>query len=629
MSTTPEEILKTYWGHEHFRPQQAEIIQSVLLGKDTIALLPTGGGKSICFQIPGLLLEGITIVISPLIALMNDQVSQLKMRGVKAMAIPSGTSYQDLDALLDNCIYGNYKFIYLSPERLQQPIVQERIKQMPVSLIAVDEAHCISQWGHDFRPSYIEIFQLRDLHPEVPIIAVTATATEKVLKDIKKHLQLTASATFKSSYERKNLTYTIIESQDKYNDLVRALTQTANAVIIYVRSRKATIQLSQFLNERGITTQFYHGGLSAKQRNLNFKDWIENKAKVMIGTSAFGMGIDKADVSLVVHFNIPDSVENYFQEAGRAGRDGNPAKALLFYNENDTLRLQSQFLDVIPDVAFVKEVYRRLCNYFTIAYGEGQGEVVQLNFSEFCDTYKLKAITTYNALTLLDRNAVIVLDKTFSQRATISFKVSDVMLTYYLIKNKQLDTIVKAVLRTYGGIFEQVTTINYSVLATKSETTIDAVHKTLLRLHADDIIAYNHKSFDTAITFLQPREDDRTINTISPHIKAQAAAKHLQIEHIKTYIHQKKSCRSQWLLNYFGESTSLPCGHCDICKTHTHTLQPKEIADRIVEALRLGEQSSKDLERITTDKESLFTALNALLSRRKIKLTPHNTYILS
>jgi len=629
LSTTPEEILKTYWGHEHFRPQQAEIIQSVLLGKDTIALLPTGGGKSICFQIPGLLLEGITIVISPLIALMNDQVSQLKMRGVKAMAIPSGTSYQDLDALLDNCIYGNYKFIYLSPERLQQPIVQERIKQMPVSLIAVDEAHCISQWGHDFRPSYIEIFQLRDLHPEVPIIAVTATATEKVLKDIKKHLQLTASATFKSSYERKNLTYTIIESQDKYNDLVRALTQTANAVIIYVRSRKATIQLSQFLNERGITTQFYHGGLSAKQRNLNFKDWIENKAKVMIGTSAFGMGIDKADVSLVVHFNIPDSVENYFQEAGRAGRDGNPAKALLFYNENDTLRLQSQFLDVIPDVAFVKEVYRRLCNYFTIAYGEGQGEVVQLNFSEFCDTYKLKAITTYNALTLLDRNAVIVLDKTFSQRATISFKVSDVMLTYYLIKNKQLDTIVKAVLRTYGGIFEQVTTINYSVLATKSETTIDAVHKTLLRLHADDIIAYNHKSFDTAITFLQPREDDRTINTISPHIKAQAAAKHLQIEHIKTYIHQKKSCRSQWLLNYFGESTSLPCGHCDICKTHTHTLQPKEIADRIVEALRLGEQSSKDLERITTDKESLFTALNALLSRRKIKLTPHNTYILS
>ncbi|EAQ37898.1 ATP-dependent DNA helicase RecQ [Dokdonia sp. MED134] len=623
-----KDILTTYWGHSNFRPQQAEIIKNVLAGEDSIALLPTGGGKSLCYQLPSLLLDGITIVVSPLIALMKDQVMGLQEKGIKALSITSGISYGELDTLLDNCIYGNYKLLYLSPERLQQELVQERIKLMNVSLIAVDEAHCISQWGHDFRPAYRDISKLRALKPNCPIIALTATATTKVLEDITTLLDLKQPQLFKTSYHRKNLTYKIRLATDKFYELETVLANTPQSAIVYVRNRKATLNTAHFLKGRGITATSYHGGMSREERHKQYLAWRTNKVQVMVGTSAFGMGIDKADVDTVVHLEIPDSIENYFQEAGRAGRAGQESQAVLLYNENDEVRLENQFLKVIPDTHTVKKTYKHLVNYFQISYGEGQDSLHRFNFSEFCGAYKLHTILTYNALQVLDRNSVISLSQEFTKRATINFKVNDFALTYYLLRNNQLDDVVKAVLRTYGAVFEQVTNINYNIIANKAGKTLEQVHQVLLTLDQDDIIDYEHQNFDTAITFLVPREDDRTINVIAPFIKTQENYKKNQVQAVKDYIANDTTCRAIQLMHYFDEVLDEPCGNCDVCRNRTVTKTRTSIDNAIIDLLKGGAKSSREIAQLAYPQQTIINSIRLLLEQKKIAILPNNTYTL-
>ena len=412
----PINILERYWNFTEFRPEQEAIINAVIEGEDTFVLLPTGGGKSLCFQIPALVKEGICIVISPLIALMKDQVQQLNDKGIKAMALTSGISYKHLDTLLDNCIYGNYKFLYLSPERLQQELVQERIKQMNVNLIAVDEAHCISQWGSDFRPAYKNITLLRQLQPTVNVVALTASAKPEVVNDIIKELDFIQPKIFKQSFSRPNLAYMVYHENDKYYRIQTILKKYKESSIIYVRNRKLTLELSAFLQSKHITATYYHGGLPNTEKDTNMTLWLQNQKQVIVATNAFGMGIDKPNVKTVIHLNLPESIESYFQEAGRVGRNGDKAFAVILKNNSDEILVKNQFLNVLPTVDFVKQVYRKLCSYFQISYGEGEYETFDFDFNSFCKTYTFSPILSYNALLLLDRNSVITLSKQFKNK---------------------------------------------------------------------------------------------------------------------------------------------------------------------------------------------------------------------
>ncbi|NNL83466.1 MAG: RecQ family ATP-dependent DNA helicase, partial [Winogradskyella sp.] len=461
----PVELLERYWNHTSFRPLQEEIITSVIEKNDVFVLLPTGGGKSLCFQIPALIHEGICIVISPLIALMKDQVNTLKQKGIKSIALTSGISYAELDTLLDNCIYGNYKFLYLSPERLQQPIVQERIQQMNVSLIAVDEAHCISQWGNDFRPAYAQIGQLRQWHPHVNVIALTATAKTEVIEDTIQALDLLDPKLFKGSFYRANVCFSVIKTNDKLFHLEQLLNKHKGSSIIYVRNRKGTEELQNYLSGKGFSAAAYHGGITNKDKQDRLNDWLNERVSIMVATTAFGMGIDKANVSSVIHYHLPESLESYYQEAGRAGRNGADAQAVILTKKTDEDQLKQQFLGSLPSVADIKLIYNKLCNYFQISYGEGHQTVHQFNFKDFCKTYKLPATKTYNALLVLDRNSIISLNQRFSYRTSIQFICSNEEVFKYTEKHPNAEPAIKSLLRTYGGIFDFETKVNLELVA--------------------------------------------------------------------------------------------------------------------------------------------------------------------
>jgi ATP-dependent DNA helicase RecQ len=626
----PINILEQYWNHTSFRPLQEEIINSVLENNDTFALLPTGGGKSVCFQIPALIKEGICIVVSPLVALMKDQVNSLKEKGIKAMAITSGIRYSELDSLLDNCIYGNYKFLYLSPERLQQDIVKQRIEQMNVNLIAVDEAHCISQWGNDFRPAYKNITTLRQLQPHVNVIALTATAKPEVIEETIKELDFIAPNIFKASFTRPNISYQVQHSEDKIYDLEQLLRLHKGSSIIYVRSRKMSIEIHNILEKKGFSSTFYHGGIPTKDKNDRLYQWMNNQKEIMVATTAFGMGIDKPDVKTVIHINLPESLESYYQEAGRAGRNNEKAYAVLLTNKSDEQVLKNQFIKSLPSINEIKVVYRKLCNYFQISYGEGELTTHLFNFSDFCKAYQFKSSKTFNALQLLDRNSIIKLSQQFNYKTKLQFTVSNASMFSYLNTHAHYNIVVKTILRTYGGIFEHQLAINLTLVADKSSVAEKQIIAILHQLHKDGIVDFLFSNTDSEVLFLQPREDDKTINRIANVVEHQQALKRAQIDAVLQFIDNDSVCKNRQLLRYFGEITDTNCGVCSVCmngKLSEEKKDTKTITTQVITALQDHPMSSRLLiEHLPYDKDEIFEILKWLLESDVIELNAGNSY---
>lgn len=625
----PKEILEQYWGFPNFKNSQEEIIDAVLGGQDVMALLPTGGGKSLCYQVPALATEGICIVISPLIALIRDQVETLKSLGIKAIALTGGIPFGEVDQLLDNCLYGNYKFLYLSPERLQQELIQERILQMNINLIAIDEAHCISQWGHDFRPAYLKCSLLRDLVPHAPIIALTATATDPVVKDICANLTLRQPLMVKDSFSRDNIAFSVRWEEDKKYRLKKLCGETRTSIIVYVRSRRMTVELATYLVQQGHTATFFHGGINKEEKEERLEMWLTNKVQMMVATNAFGMGIDKPDVGLIIHYQIPESMESYFQEAGRAGRNGDPAAAIMIVNQTDETQVQNQFLGTLPDVAFIKLLYNKLNNYFQVPFGEGSNETYQLPFNTFCEIYGLNTTMTYNGLRLLDQNSVLALSETFSQRTGIQFIAAKKEIFDYLDKYATAAPIIQTILRTYGGIFDFETKINTLLISKKANTTEKKVIQVLEKMEKDGIIEYSAQHSDLEITFLVPREDERTINVFAKKIKQIVQVKTDHIRQILSYIKNGNTCRNTQILTYFGEKPVSDCGHCDVC------LQKKPLDFSIIDivqqdilrSLQLKKMGSRELIQTLTYREGpVIAALQGLLEDRKIKVNSINQY---
>ncbi len=627
---TPIQILQHYWKHNTFKPLQEEIINSVLEGEDTFALLPTGGGKSICFQIPALLKDGICIVISPLIALMQDQVKNLQQKNIKAIALPSGIKYSELDTLLDNCIYGNYKFLYLSPERLQQDIVQERLKKMNINLIAVDEAHCISQWGSDFRPSYKKIEILRKIHPSVPMIALTASATKEVIEDIITELDLFQPKLWKQSFFRSNLGYRIENVVDKNYKLTQILNTYPGTSIVYVRNRKSAVEISDFLNASGYIATYYHGGVDAQMKTKRFTQWLQEDIRVMVATSAFGMGIDKPNVRTVIHYTIPESIESYFQEAGRAGRDGKESFAFLLKSENDRQRLNNQFVKVLPDIDTVKLVYRKLCNYFRISYGEGEQSIHDFEFNAFCKIYNLNTLKTYNTLQFLDRCAVIRFTQRFTKKSSIHITTTGNQLLNFLENNKDHELVAKAILRTYGGIFDEEIEINLPLIASKINIPESKIITVLNTLKDAELLEFTHYVSDAEIIFLSPREDEHTINRIKHHLIKQNTSKIKKIEAIIKFTENNKICKSRQLLHYFGEKETKDCGMCSFCiasKTHPTLADLNKIQEDILNLLAIKNLSSRDLlTQLPYSEKLVLKVLREMNTHQLIKINPDNNY---
>lgn len=626
----PINILEQYWNHTSFRPLQEEIITSVLDNNDTFALLPTGGGKSVCFQIPALIKDGICIVISPLVALMKDQVNGLKAKGIKAMAITSGIKYSELDTLLDNCIYGNYKFLYLSPERLQQDIVKQRIAQMNVNLIAVDEAHCISQWGNDFRPAYKNITALRQLQPHVNVIALTATAKPEVVEETIKELDFIAPKIFKASFSRPNISYQVIHSEDKIYDLEQQLKRYKGSSIIYVRSRKMSIQIHSILDKKGFSATFFHGGIPTKDKNERLVQWMNGQKEIMVATTAFGMGIDKPNVKTVIHINLTESLESYYQEAGRAGRNNEKAYAITLTNKADEQVLRNQFIKNLPTLSEIKMVYRKLCNYFQISYGEGALTAHQFNFSDFCKAYQFNSSKTFNALQLLDRNSVFKLSQQFNYKTKLQFMVSNAVMFSYLNTHIRYNTVVKTILRTYGGIFEHKLAINLTLISDKSAVPEKQIIAILQQLHKDGIVDFLYSNTDSEVLFMQPREDDKTINRIANVVTHQQELKRSQINAVLEFIENDSICKNNQLLNYFGELKDIPCGICSVCMTTKivkDNVDLKTISDHIILALEKGPMNSRQMvDHLPFDKNDLIKAITYLLEYKAIELTAGNSY---
>jgi ATP-dependent DNA helicase RecQ len=620
--------LKKYWNHDEFRGLQAEIIESVLAQKDTFAQLPTGGGKSICYQIPALLQDGIALVISPLVSLIKDQVENLQTKGIKAIGLTGGISSDEVSNLLDNCQYGNYQLLYLSPERLQADWILERLKNLPINLIAVDEAHCISQWGNDFRPAYLKITNLKTHFPKTPILALTASATPRVKKDIIAILKLENAAVFEKSFDRANIAYMVFDVEDKLFRMVQILQKNPEPSIVYVRNRKSCIEISRQLQQSDIAATYYHGGLSTTEKNKNMSLWTAEKVQVIVATNAFGMGIDKGNVKTVIHIQYPDSMESYYQEAGRCGRNGQKSFAVLLNSPSDYLRAEGQFLAVLPDKSFLTKVYKKLNAYFKIGYGEGIDESFSFNLNEFCGQYQFPALKTFNAIQFLDRQGIVTLSQEFSQKISVQFIIPSKEVLRYMSLNPHQEVLIVTILRTYPGIYEIPAALNLVFIAKKAQTTQEVVTGVLEQLHKKEIILYKASGNDSTIVFNEVREDERTINRVSKFLAIQNDLKTKQLESILKYVALKDACKSKLILAYFGEEKKENCGICSYCITlKKRPLKVISTTNLIISALENNSLDSRSLEKITGQgTNQIIFALQELLAYNVVEILPNNQY---
>lgn len=558
------DILKKYWGFDFFREKQEEIIESVIHGKDTLALLPTGGGKSLCFQVPGMQMEGVCLVISPLIALMQDQVDNLKKKGINAVAINSNLSKRQIDIALDNAIYGDTKFIYTSPERLKSHLFLARLEKMNINLIAVDEAHCISQWGYDFRPSYLNIVELKKIKPKVPFLALTATATPAVVIDIQEKLKFKTSNVFQKSFERDNVSYITLETNNKLNRIVEFSKKLKGSGIIYCATRRATKDLCKLLLENGISANYYHGGLDQKQRQTKQSDWITNKTKIIVATNAFGMGIDKPDVRFVLHYDIPQSIEAYFQEAGRGGRDLKKARAILFFEPKNLEELKTKVDLKFPPIETIKSIYNAIGNYFQVAFGSGKDESYSFDISEFSDRYNQEIITVYNSLKFLELGGFILLNENTYQPSTLRILVNNYDLYQYQVKDKTLNLIIQFIVRSYMGVFDNYVKIDDYIISKKLKITQQELDKQLNFLHKNGIIDYTPKYKGSKIIYVTERLPDTHFSISPKFYNNRKQDAEIKLKAMLGFL-DNTVCRNQYLLNYFGEGKANTCGLCNVC----------------------------------------------------------------
>ncbi len=617
------DILKRYWGFDSFRPLQEEIVVSAGSGTDTLALMPTGGGKSITFQVPALANEGVCLVITPLIALMKDQVENLKSRNIKALAIHSGLTRDEISIALDNCVYGDYKFLYLSPERLATELFKVRVQQMNVNLIAVDEAHCISQWGYDFRPSYLKIAELRDLLPDVPVMALTATATPQVAKDIMEKLCFRGTRLLKKSFERSNLVYVVRKTEDKHREMLSIVKLIRGTGVIYVRSRRKTRELAELLVRNGFSADYYHAGLKFEQRMLKQDEWQQDKTRMMVSTNAFGMGIDKPDVRVVIHMDLPDSPEAYFQEAGRAGRDEKQAWAILLYSDADEKLAQKRIEVNFPSFELLREIYRALFNYLQIPVGGGKGASFDFILGAFLSKNRYSAVTVTSALKILSREGYFEISDEINNPSRIHFTVSRDDLYKFQIKNPKFNAFIKLLLRSYTGLFSQYVSFDEYILAKRANMEQEEVYDYLVRLAAMKVVHYIPKKGNPVITLLEERLDDRNIRISAERYKFRKERYIERINELLRYAGSDTICRSQYLLSYFGEMNTHRCGQCDVCKDKKSSrISPDEagvIANAVLERLVDGPADLRSLIEIAgRERVAVTEVLNQLTEEGKI-----------
>lgn len=560
-------ILQTHWGYSEFRPLQQDIIQSVLAGHDTFALLPTGGGKSICFQVPALAKEGICIVVSPLIALMQDQVDQLTSRGISAIAIYSGMSKRQIDYQLDHCIYGQVKFVYVSPERLKSDLFIERAKQMQISMLVIDEAHCISQWGYDFRPPYLEIKAFKDLFPHIPTIALTASANAEVKQDIVDKLGFSKTAkVFQKSFKRDNLSYSCLWEADKEPQLLQMLKKVGGSSIVYARNRRKTQEIAKYLQEHGIQADFYHAGIPGDLRSKKQNDWIQNRTQCIVATNAFGMGIDKPDVRLVVHIDLPDSLEAYYQEAGRAGRDEKKAYAVILVEENDILELEANFEKSFPSLETLQKTYQALGNYLQIAEGSGELSTYDFDWTEMAKRFQLPASETFYALKTLASEGLFILNDAFQNPSKIKIEASAAELYDFMIRNEKFEVFIKYLLRQFGGnLYNQFVSISETAISQQIKMPLADVERTLGLLTSFEMISYDKQNGLPKLTLLTPRANVANLPIAWPSYHTRKDRYKSKLEAIIHYVRDNQTCRTRKITAYFGENLQQDCGVCDTC----------------------------------------------------------------
>jgi ATP-dependent DNA helicase RecQ len=594
-----KQILIKYWGYTSFKPLQEEIIMSVAEGKDTLALMPTGGGKSITFQVPALAHEGICLVITPLIALMKDQVNRLNNLEIKSIAIHSGMSGEEIDNALENCIYGDYKFLYISPERISTRLFEAKVTRLNLSLVAIDEAHCISQWGYDFRPSYLKIASLRDhISDKVPFLALTASATPQVVEDIMKKLAFREKNVLKTSFDRKNISYLVRKVEDKGTYLVKTILKSKGSGIVYVRSRKRCKEVAELLVANGISADFYHAGLSDELRDKKQASWTTGETRVIIATNAFGMGIDKSEVRFVIHWDTPDSVESYFQESGRAGRDGKQAFAVLLYTPADKARLLDTIRKKFPTIDKIKDTYEALCNYLQVPLGSGKDSVFDFNMYDFISKYRLPVIETYNSLQFLQREGYMEFTEEINNPSRVHFIISRDDLYKFQVANESFDGFIKLLLRSYTGMFSEFIPINEEALSRKSAATRDTIYQYLVKLSAFNIIRYIPGKKTALVIFTEERLVRKAL-MISPdnylHVKEKYETR---LDKMIEYADSDNHCRSVYLLNYFGEESDR-CGVCDVCRERNELDLSKYEFDIILEEIKsLLSNKSPDAEKL-------------------------------